>query len=474
MEGTRMKIRFGLVLAMVFVFALTGCASGGGGGGGGMSSIGGGSAGLNPRNTDNTRSAEDAIEAAEEATDPAEAAQLYAQARQFAELAIQEDTLNPLAYRLAGVASIGTDEYTDAGEYFDQAIELRPLYEFDLVSVRERAWIDLYQEATPYVQSGDYESAAQYFEYANDIYQGRPEVMVTLGQIYAQLREHDAAIENLNAALAFAGSETMMQADSATAASWEEQLEPLPLLRAQVLADAGRFEEAVGTYRQMSAANPDDVELKRGLAAILMEMGSETEATSVYLEMMDMPGLDSETLFSIGVGFYQSNDYGNAARAFGNAATASVNDRDAIEMWARSLQLDSAYTELPVVAERWIDLDPSGQNGWLILAQSANQNGDAETTQEAIQAVEALEFIVNDLQLMRFGNGGAEVNGSVVNKTMDQGERVTLRFTFYASDGTPIGSVTETVTMGGADMAQVFSIQFDSAEQVGGYGYRVN
>lgn len=470
-----MKIRFGLVLAMVFGFGLTGCASGGGGGGGGdMAGIGGGSAGLNPRNTDNTRSAEDAIEAAEEATDPAEAAQLYAQASQFAELAIQEDTLNPLAYRLAGVASIGTDEYTAAGEYFDQAIELRPLYEFDLVAVRERAWIDLYQEATPYVQSGDYESAAQYFEYANDIYQGRPEAMVTLGQIYAQLREHDAAIENLNAALAFSDSETMMQADSATAASWEEQLEPLPLLRAQVLADAGRFEEAVGTYRQMSAANPDDIELKRGLAAILMEMGSETEATSVYLEMMDMPGLDSETLFSIGVGFYQSNDYGNAAAAFGNAATASVNDRDALEMWARSLQLDSAYTELPVVAERWINLDPSGQNGWLILAQSANQNGDAETTQEAIQAVEALEFIVNDLQLMRFGNGGAEVNGSVVNKTLDPGERVTLRFTFYANDGTPIGSVTETLTLGGADMAQVFSIQFDSAEQVGGYGYRVN
>lgn len=470
-----MKIRFGLVLAMVFGFALSGCASGGGGGGGGgMTDVSAAGAGLNPRNTDNTRSAEDAIEAAEEAEDAAEAEQLYAQALQFAEMAIQEDTLNPLAYRLAGVAAIGVDQYTEAGEYFDKAIELRPLYEFDLVGVRERAWIDLYQEATPYVQSGDYETAAQYFEYANDIYRGRPEAMVTLGQIYAQLRQHDAAIENLNMALAFADSETMMQADSATAASWQDQLEPLPLLRAQVLADAGRFEEAVGTYRQMSAANPGDIELKRGLAAILMEMGNESEATQVYQEMMGMPGLDSETLFSIGVGFYQSSDYANAVTAFESAATASVNDRDALEMWARSLQLDSAYADIPAVAERWIDLDPHGQNAWLILAQAANQIDDQATTQEAVQAVDALEFIVNDLQLRRFGNGGAEVNGSVVNKTLDQGDTVTLRFTFYADDGTPIGSVTETVTVGGPDMAQVFNVQFDSAERVGGYGYEAS
>ena len=468
-----MLIRFGLVLAMVFGFALTGCASGGGGGGG-MSAISGAGAGLNPRDTDNTRAAEDAIEAAEEAMDPADADDLFAQAKQFAEMAIQEDTLNPLAYRLAGVASIGTDDYEDAGAYFDKAIELRPLYEFDLVSVRERAWIDLYQEGTPFVQQGDYETATQYFEWANAIYDGRPEANVILGQIYAQLREHDAAIENLNAALAFADSETMAQADSATAASWQDQLEPLPLLRAQVLADAGRFEQAVGTYRQMSAARPDDVELKRGLAAILMEMGNEVEATAVYMEMMDMPGLDSETLFSIGVGFYQSGDYDNAAEAFGNASTASVNDRDALEMWARSLQLDSAFAAIPPVAERWIGLDPNGQNAWLILAQAANQLEDTETTRDAVRSVDAFEFTVNDLQLRRFGNGGAEVNGSVINKKLSQGDSVTLRFTFYATDGAPIGSVTQTVTVGGVDMAQVFNVQFDSAEQVGGYGYRVN
>jgi tetratricopeptide (TPR) repeat protein len=474
MEETRMKIRYGLVLAIALGFGLTGCASGGGGGGGSAAAaIGGSGAGVNPRNTDNTRMAEDAIEAAEEATDQSEATSLYQAALTSAEAAIAEDMGNPLAYRLAGVASIGVGDFEEAADYFDRAVELRPLYEFDLVGVRERAWIDLYQEATPYVQSGDYESAVGYFEDANAIYSDRPEAMITLGQIYAQLREHDAAVENLDAALAFADSEAMAQADSATAAGWMDQLVGLDLLRAQVLADAGRFEEAVGTYRQLSAASPEDIELKRGLAAILMEIGNEAEATAVYEDMLEMPGLSAEDLFSIGVGFYQTNDYTRSVRAFEASATASVNDRDAIEMWARSLQLDSAYTDIPPVAERWIRLDPNGQNAYLILAQAANQIGDAATTQSAIQSVDALEVIVNDLQLSRFGNGGAAVSGSVVNKKLDQGASVSLRFTFYANDGTPIGSVTESVSVGAADMAEVFTVQFDSAEMVGGYGYQV-
>ncbi len=472
-----MKIRNGLVLVMAIGLALTGCASGGGGGGGGTTTAdllarAGGDAGVSPRDTENTRAAEDALDAAEDSDNEAEARGHYEAAAAAADLAIAEDGQNPLAHRLAGLAALGLGDYETAAAHLDRAQELRPVYEFDFIGIREQAWIDRYQEASPFVQSGDYESAAEYFEQANAIYKGRPEAMVTLGQIYAQLREHDKAVMAIDEALAFVDdSTTMAGVDSATAAGWMESVEDLPLLRAQVLADAGRFEEAVGTYRQLSAENPQDVELKRGLAAILTEMGNTAEATQVYQELLQTPGLSAEDYFSIGVGFYQSSDYPLAVEAFSNAATASVNDRDALEMWARSLQLGEMYADVPPVAERWADLDPYSQNAYLILAQAANQLEDSETTQEAIQTVDGLEVTVGDLTMRRFGNGGAAVSGSVTNKTLDQGANVTLRFTFYATDGTPMGSVTETVSVAGTDMAQMFQIQFDSADQVGGYGY---
>lgn len=470
-----MKIRYGLVLAMAIGFGLAGCASGGGGGstGGGLANIGGGSAGVNPRNTDNTRAAEDALEAAENANSEAEARSHYEQAASAAQAAITEDGQNPLAHRLAAMAALGLGNFESADAHFDHAEELRPLYEFDFIGIREAAWIDLYQEATPFVQAGDYEQAAEYFENANTIYDGRPEAMITLGQIYAQMREHDKAVENMDAAMAFMESDQVAQMDSATVAGWQEQMVDMPLLRAQVLADAGRFEEAVGTYRQMSAANPDDIELKRGLAAILQQMGNEAEATQIYDEMLTMPGLGPEDFFAIGVGFYQSSDYARAVRAFSGAAEASVNDRDAIEMWARSLQLDEMWADVAPVADRWIDLDPNSSNAYLIKAQAANQAEDAAATQEAIQTLDGLDVQVNDLQLRRFGNGGASVSGSLINKKLSPGASVSIRFTFYANDGSPIGSVTETMSTGEVDMAEVFQVQFDSAEFVGGYGYEI-
>lgn len=471
-----MKIRYGLVLAMAVLFGVVGCASGGGGGGTTLADLtaAAGGQGERPRETENTRAAERALEDAEAAEDEAVARTQYQQALASAEAGIAEDPTNPLAYRLGALAALGLEDYVKAGEYFDEAAELRPLYEFEDQPIRERTWIDLYQEAAPLVSSGDYEGAAVVFENANAIYRGRPEGMITLGQLYAQLRQHDLALENLDAAQdLMADPELMSTVDSATAAGWREQAGDIPLLRAQVLADAGRFEEASSAYRELADADPENVELTRGLATILMQMGSEAEALEVYADLLDRPGLSAEDYYAIGVGFYQASDYTRAVQAFGRAADVSPRDRDALEMWARSMQLDSAYADVPRVAERWLELDPYSQNGYLILAQAANANGDQEATREAVQTVEGLEVSVDQLQLRRFASGGGTVSGQVMNKTLDAGATVTLRFTFYGESGDPIGTVSETVSVAGADLAQVFTVQFDSAQTIAGYGYEL-
>ncbi len=155
-----MKIRHGLVLAMTIGLGLVGCASSGGGGGGSGGTdledllAAGASEGEAPRRTDNTNAATEALEAAgdaEEAGDAQQAQMHYEQALSAAEAAIAEDATNPLGHRLAGMAAMGLEEYETAGEHFDEAIELRPIYEFDLVETRERKWIELYQEANPYI-----------------------------------------------------------------------------------------------------------------------------------------------------------------------------------------------------------------------------------------------------------------------------------------------------------------------------------
>jgi tetratricopeptide (TPR) repeat protein len=427
--------------------------------------------GERPRQDEDTRAAERALEEAEGSEDEAAARGFYEQALGSAKAAIAADSMNPLPELQAARASLGLGLYPEAGAHFDRAEELRPLYTLETEGMRERAWIGLYQEAAPLVNSGDYEEAAEIFENANAVYDERPEVMITLGQIYSQLREHDKALENFDRAEAIIADAEAAAVDEETRAQWIEAASDIPLTRASVLSDAGRFEEAADAFRALVAENPSDVTLARSLAAVLVQTGATEEAFQVYEDLMGRPGLTGPEFYNIGVGFYQGSDYARAAEAFGRAATESVNDRDALEMWARSHQIDSAYAAAIPPSERWAELDPNNQNALLILAQSVNQEGDGERAAVIIGQIEALEAHVNDLQLTRM-QGGAQVAGTLINKLLDAGAMVTLTFTFYDDAGTSIGTATETIAAGEVDQAVSFQVDFTGATvAVAGYGY---
>lgn len=472
-----MKIRYGLVLTLALAFGLAGCASGGGSSSGGAAAgpmIPGSETlaqGERPRDDENTRAAQRALEDADNAEDDAAAEAQYSAALQAAEMAIAADSTNPRAWRLAAEASMGLGDFFGADEFLTRAEELRPIYQFETEGMRERAWIALYQEAVPLVNSGDYEAAAEIFEQANAIYDKRPEVMITLGQIYAQLREHDKALENLDRAMEVMESDIVMEMDSATVASWEEQAAGIPLTRAQILADAGRMEEAAAAFRALSAEDPDNLMLKQNLATLLVQMGSQEEAFAVYGELMDMGGLSSNQFYLIGVGYYQGEAYDRAAEAFGAAAEASPMDRDALEMWARSLQIDSAYAAVPPVAERWIALDPNNRNAMLIMAQALQQNGDSQRAGQMVQRIEGLALTMDNLQLQRFPDGGGQVSGSLTNVSREQGSPVNIVVTFYDTDGNELGTANHTMNAPAQGMAQVFQVEFNSTQPVGGYGY---
>lgn len=478
-----MKMRGVFALTMALGAALGGCASGGGGGGDTTTAAGPTGSGANlltqgarPRETDNTDAAEEALEAAQEALDAQNTAVAQAQfqaAMQASQAAITEDPSNPLAYRLAGVSALGLEDYTQAAEHLNRAVELRPVYDLELAPLRENAYIDLFAEAIPLLQAQQFTEAAEALEQANAIFSQRPEAAITLAQIYAQERQHDQAIEKIDQVREFLSSERMAEVDSATAAGWRQDAGDLLLMRGQVLADAGRFEEAVATYREVSAEDPNNIAVQQDIAAILMTMGREQEAIAEYERLLARPGLTAQDYYRIGVGFYNNEDYTRAAQAFERAAQNSPRDRDALEMWARSLHLDSAYTAVPPVAERWLELDPSSQIALSVYAQATNNAGDAQRAAEIMRRVEQLIVTVDDLEMRRGGNT-AVVNGSVANRSLTPGDRVTLRFTFYNTEGQALGTATHQATLAGVGEKQVFQVEYTAAQPVAGYSYEVS
>lgn len=476
-----MKTRFGLALTLAMGFGLTACAGGASSGGStpspasGASSLGGQllQQGERPRQTQDTRNAQRALDQADRTENEAEAQGLYAQALEAAKAAIAADPTNPLPHLQAGIASLGLGQYVEADAFLDRAEELRPIYTLDTDGMREQAWINLYNEAAPLLEDLQYEEAAVIFENANAIYDARPEIMIILGQIYAQLNNADGAIANLDKALAVINDPDKTDGmDPEVVAEWRRQAADIPFTKAIVLHEAGRSEEAVALLEKLVAERPDDLQMRRNLAGVLIQAGQIERAFQVYEEILGQPGLENQDYYLIGVGYYQGAEYAKAASAFEQAAALAVKDRDALEMWARSLQLDSSYVALSAVAERWRELDPASQLAVQMLASAAyHQQQDALTTRY-VEMMEGMSLVVNELQGQRRSDG-IWITGSVTNKKVAPGTEIMLGFTFFDGQGNSLGTQAVTVRVGQQDMSEAFELMFTTDQSVQGYGYTV-
>lgn len=486
-----MNFRLPLILAGSLVI-MGGCAASGGGttASGPAAPTSGGTAlaqGERPRENDMTRAAAQHIEQAQESETPQEAQTHYEMAVESAQAAIAADATNPLPYYQLGLAQMGLGDYVAADASLSRAEELRPVYELETAGVRERAWIDLYQEAAPLVNSGDYEGAIGIFENADAIYDERPEVKIYMGQLLVQVAEYDRALESLRGAQEIiADEERRAGMDSTTVADWDEQGAQIPIYITQALMQTQRYGEAAQELQMLLADDPNNLSYLRQLASLYLEMDQPEDAEAIYDRMAATGQLTAVEHYAIGVGYYQMENWGSAIESFKTAADLSVNDRDALEMWSRSVQL--AYPtgedapEAPAgvledmmgAAERWMELDPNNRNAYLILAQTANRTGDSDRAAALVGQIEELPVLVNNIQLQRYPNGGGMVAGSVMNVSGDPGSTVTLNIEFYDGQGGRVASEQATVTLPAADASQTFQVEVETSTPIEGYGYTVS
>lgn len=487
-----MNFRMGLILAGSLVF-VGGCAASSGGGGSAaapsMPTSGGETLaqGERPRDDENTRSAEDHLEQGDAAATPDEAAQHYQLAADQAQAAVTADPTNPLAYRLLALAQIGLGDLIAADAAMDRAEELRPIYSLETEGIRERAWIAQYQNAAPLVEAGDYPGAIEMFEGADAIYGERPEVKIYLGQLYVQEERYDEGIEVLREATEIINSDRIELMDSTTAASWREQETQIPVFIAQALMQTERYDEAADVLESLLAEDPGNMGYLRQLAALYVEIGQPEEAQGIYDRMTQSGDLSSDEWYAIGVGYYQMDDNVGAIDAFSTAAELSVNNRDALEMWARSVVEeypagggeDAVAPPAGVLegaqeaAERWLELDPANRFAHLILAQTANRLGNEDLARDLVTAVEELQVVVSNISMQRYPDGGGMVVGTLTNGAMEAGSSVTMNFEFYDASGSVIGSEQAMVVMPAVDGTQTFQVEFVSSQIVEGYGYTI-
>ena len=469
-----MKFQLAVVLAASTVIVAGGCAAGSGGGVGDGAAPPGVEEGVPPRDNMFTRTAALALSQAMQNADPAEREARYQDALQASLEGIVNQPNNPQSYRQAGEAYVGLNDLPGADSMWTKAADLYPLYAFDLDPLREQQWVNQYNLAVNQIQAGDMEGAVPLLEGANAIYRGRPEAMLNLGSLHAQLGNDDEAVDWYAAALEMLRGPLFGEQQPDVQTTWAENEEIAAFNLAQILAGAGRNEEAEAAYRAYLERSPDNVTALSNLAVVLMAMDRNDEAAEIYQGLLSRTDLDARDYYVTGIGLYNAENYSMAAQAFGRSYELIPESRDALYNYAQALYLAGELDELYPAAAALREMDPYNNNAYRLLAQGLMAQGD---TTEAARVLEeemsTLEFEIEGTILQPFGGGGGVVNGELLNHSLAEGGSVDIRVFFYGPDGMEVGVQDVSVPVPAAEMREVFRVQLDTDQDVVAYRYEV-
>ncbi len=416
------------------------------------------------------------LQRAEGEEDPEVAAGMYQDVLNDIYGAITNFPDNGAGYIQLGLARLGLGEYLAADSAFDRAETIYPGYkdeEDGTTPFRENAWANAYNEGIAALRAGDNENALTHLTRANLIFQERPEAYLNLGVTYANTGQVDASIEAWKRAIEVINSLDSKPGDEETRLRWVSEYGPLALDNlAQVLYRADRAEEAVALYEKILADDPDNGPARAGLAIALAQSGQAEGALSMYDEILESDDASALDYYNAGVTLYGAEAYDRATTAFEKVLERAPMYRDALQNLVQALALEENYEAQLPYSEKLLEMDGQNYFVYQLHLRALSLLGRTDDLDPILEAMKALTFLVDDLQLQPRSKG-ARVMGTVTNKLLEEGASVTLRFHFYDDGGNELGTQDVSVPVPPVDAAQQFQVSIDTETTVMGYSYEV-
>jgi tetratricopeptide (TPR) repeat protein len=411
---------------------------------------------------------------AEGEEDPVAQEALYLATLQSINEGLLEEDNNPEAYLHLAMVQTALGNYAAADSAFDYAEALYPAYadeEFGTGAYRLNAWIEAYNEAVTLMDADDAEGALEFFHLANLVFDERPEAYLNIGVQTANTGDLEGSISAWRSAIAIIESPDIEPPEEETRESWDAELWPLALTNlGQILSAAGLPEEAVPVYEALLERDPDNADARSGLALALATSGQSDDALSVFDEILASSAGGALDYFNAGVSLYTADQLEQAAVGFEKALEVAPMYRDALQNLAQTYNILEDYEAQVPHSERLLELDPYNEYGHQIHVRALSQLGQQTELVAAIEVLQGLPFVTDYLTLQP-RNSGAIVSGQAINKTLEPGTTITLRFTFYDDDGNPVGTQDTEITLSDVEVALQFQLEFDGGMQVLGYGY---
>ena len=397
------------------------------------------------------------LQKAEGMEDELLAAETYRDALEDIYEAIARDGTNPTGYLHLGVARLGLSEYLAADSAFDQAEALYPDYvdeDGGTGVFRLNGWIDAYNEGIGALDAEDSDAALEYFATANLMFDQRPEAYLNLGATYANMGQVDASIDAWKDAIAVIDSPDSKPSDDEVGLQWVDEFRPMALMNlAQLLGSGDRAAEAVEIYEEILVGDPDNDRARSGLAIALGQSGQAEDALGIYDEILESDNASALDYFNAGVTLYSAEAYERATIAFEKVLERAPMYRDALQNLVQTLALGELYEAQLPLSEKLLEMDGQNYIVYQMHLRALSQLGHSEEVSALLKTMQALTFLVDDLQLQPRGDGG-RVLGTLTNKLLEEGASVTLRFHFYDDGGNEIGTKDVSVPVPPVDVVQ--------------------
>ena len=389
---------------------------------------------------------------------------------------LAEESDNPMAFFHLGIVNTGLKDYVGAALAFDQAEALYPDYvdeEPGTHDYRLVAWRDAYNDALLKLDAQDAEGAVELFRMANMLYANRVEAYLNIGNALASVGDMEGSIEAWQGAIAVIESPDGDPGDDETRERWDTEFWIMAHSNlGRLLPGVGRSEEAVVVFETILERFPDDAEARASLALALAQSGQGDDALSVFDEILESEDAAPLDYFNAGVSLYSADQMDRAALAFEKTVARSPMYIDALQNLVEALNRVEDYEAQIPHSEKLVELDPFNDYFYLMHVRALVQVGREPDAVAALGIMQALPFVIDQLRLQPTATG-ARVSGVAMNKALEPGTSITLRFTFYDNDGNPVGSADTEVTISVPDVAHPFDVTFDGEMQVLGYSYEL-
>ena len=418
-----------------------------------------------------------AIQQAQELEDPDEQAAAYREALDDILNGLSREDDNPEAYLHLAIVQTGLGNYLAADSAFDIAEAYYPEYatqeEGGTSAYRLNGWIQAYTQAVGLMEAQDAQGAVDLFQVANTLYDKRPEAYLNAGGQMVALGDLEGSIEAWRSAIAIIESPDGVPGDDETRRSWDEQFWPMAQSNlGQVLEMAGRAEEAIPVYEALLERDPDNAQARSSLALALAASGQGGGALTIFDEILARDDAAALDYFNAGVSLYSADELDKAVIGFEKALERAPMYKDALQNLAQTLDILQNYEALIPYTTRLLELDPYNEYGYSMHVRAMVQVGMQTEAVAALEIMQALPFATDNIQFQPTASGGTVV-GQAINKTMDSGSEITLRFTFYDGAGNPLGTEDVDVTISDVDVAHGFQVSFSSDTQLLGYSYEL-